>query len=97
MFVLPCIVVNMLDKNHLDVIKNAGIFTEHVSGTSIPIFTCTLVISAFWCPNMQRRRGCVALGCVALGCVAQGCVAQGCSMCVVLRGCGPNPLSSRHI
>jgi hypothetical protein len=61
---------------------SAGLVTQHVSGTSMPIVRSTIVSSAFWCPNPESRLDCVALGCY---------------MCVLLRGCGPHPLSSTHI
>jgi hypothetical protein len=54
--------------------QNAGLFTQHVSVTSMPIFRSTIVSTAFWCPNLENRLGFVALGC---------------SMCVLLRGCDP--------
>jgi hypothetical protein len=53
--------------------QNAGLFTQHVSGTSMPIIKSTIVSSAFWCQNLESRLGCVALGC---------------QVCVLLRGCG---------
>jgi hypothetical protein len=42
---------------------NTGLLTQHVSGPSMPIIRNTLVSSAFWCPNLESRLGCVALGC----------------------------------
>jgi hypothetical protein len=53
--------------------QNVGLLTQHVPGTSMPIIMGTIVSSAFWCPNLESRLGCVALGC---------------EMCVLLRGCG---------
>jgi hypothetical protein len=40
--------------------KNAGLLTQHVSGTSMPIIRNTMVNSAFWCSNMESRLGCIA-------------------------------------
>jgi hypothetical protein len=41
--------------------QNAGLLTEHVSVTSMPIIRITIVSSAFWCPNLESHLGCVAL------------------------------------
>jgi hypothetical protein len=58
--------------------QNFGLLTQHVSGTSMPIFRTTIVNSAFWCPNLESRLGCVALGC---------------EMCVLLGECGPTRIT----
>jgi hypothetical protein len=42
--------------------QNAGLLTQNVSGTSMPIIRSTIVSSAFWCLNPESRLGCVALG-----------------------------------
>jgi hypothetical protein len=57
----------------------AGLLTQHVSGTSMPIIRSTIVSSGFWCPKLESRLGCVALGCQM--CVLQ-CTAVCC--CVLL-------------
>jgi hypothetical protein len=43
--------------------QNAGLLTQHVSGTSMPIIRSTIVIPACWCPNLESCLRCVALGC----------------------------------
>jgi hypothetical protein len=35
--------------------QNAGLLTQHVSGASMPIIRSTLVSSAFWCPNLEKK------------------------------------------
>jgi hypothetical protein len=42
--------------------QNVGLLTQHVSGTCMLIIRGKIVSSAFWCPNLEIRLGCVALG-----------------------------------
>jgi hypothetical protein len=35
--------------------QNAGLLTQHVSSTTMPIFRSTNVSTAFWCPNQKAE------------------------------------------